>query len=237
MKSLKLDDHEYVVCVLYRSFMAYWSTLLPAMLLLLVPLFFVIPLILSGWKGMVVLGVAFCVSLFLLIRVVWKIFRNYLILTNQHLIDVECEGMFRKHITKFPLHEIGGLKKGSSGFLQRMVGFGDISFTRVASNTVFVIRNIPQLSRTYAVIADVHDECLKTLRNETRISHPHFKMGESPSESEDAPTEQKAELKTEHSARVLDTKMFLTLREFKKQRGREALDQILAQIQAPENQE
>ena len=84
----------------------------------------------------------------------WVYRRNFLVLTNQHLVRVEQKGLFAHTVSQLALARVQDVSGSVPGFLATVLGYGNLTVETAGAEDNFVFNNI------YAP-ADVASVCLK----------------------------------------------------------------------------
>jgi membrane protein YdbS with pleckstrin-like domain len=84
----------------------------------------------------------------------WVYCRNFLVLTNQHLVRVEQKGLFSHAVSQLALARVQDVAGAVPGFMATVLGYGNLTVETAGAEDNFVFTNI------YAP-ADVASVCLK----------------------------------------------------------------------------
>ncbi|HCW32317.1 MAG: hypothetical protein UT36_C0010G0071 [Candidatus Peregrinibacteria bacterium GW2011_GWF2_39_17] len=118
--------------VIYKSFVqiVFLGLLLPSLFYVLMPPLWILWAI---WAG---LG---CVKLFL-----WGAdwYYDALLITNQTLIDLQWDGIFKRSATRIEYHTIEGISYEVSGFWPTILNYGDISIERIGSGKIVGLKSV-----------------------------------------------------------------------------------------------
>lgn len=83
-------------------------------------------------------------GLFLFLFIFWvNYYLDVWIVTTQRLIDIEQKGLFSREIAEMRLSRIENVTVEVSGFIQTMLGFGDIK-VETAGISKFIIKDAPR---------------------------------------------------------------------------------------------
>ncbi len=106
----------------------------------------------SGLMIFDVIMVVFAIGLFY--AGFWVYRRNFLVLTNQHLVRVEQKGLFARTVSQLALARVQDVSGAVPGFLPTVLGYGNLTVETAGAEDNFVFTNI------YAPAA-VASACLK----------------------------------------------------------------------------
>lgn len=99
-----------------------------------------------------IIMVAFAIGLFY--SGFWVYRRNFLVLTNQHLVRVEQKGLFARTVSQLALARVQDVSGAVPGFLPTVLGYGNLTVETAGAEDNFVFTNI-------YTPADVASACLK----------------------------------------------------------------------------
>jgi uncharacterized membrane protein YdbT with pleckstrin-like domain len=110
----------------------------------------------AGMAG--VAGIALVLAFLLLYGGFWVYRRNFLVLTNQHLVRVEQKGLFARSVSQLSLSRVQDVSGAVSGFLPTVLGFGDITVETAGAEDNFVFTTVPRPSEMSAACLKAHEE-------------------------------------------------------------------------------
>jgi len=94
-----------------------------------------------GWLwlfgGLYLVGVT---SYFFLEWLLWYL--DFWILTDRRLIDIQLTALFRRRVAELPLVQVQDIAVDQSGFLQNVLGYGNVRVQSAAKEGFFVIRAV-----------------------------------------------------------------------------------------------
>jgi uncharacterized membrane protein YdbT with pleckstrin-like domain len=91
----------------------------------------------------------------------WVYKRNYLLLTNRHLIQVEQRGLFASQTDQVSLGRIQDVSGKRPGLLATLLGFGTVTIQSAGEQRQFVFRHVPYPQETADFILSEHEKFLK----------------------------------------------------------------------------
>lgn len=140
--SYHFEDGEDIIRVVRHSIFSYFLTLLVIGACIFVPLFFILPLFGLGAFGVSVFVIIIVLGLLLTLHVMWQVSRNYLLITNQHIIDVDKRRVGHSKLEKHALSKLKGIKSLQATFRERLFGYGDVAFKMDEVEGVLVLRKV-----------------------------------------------------------------------------------------------
>jgi uncharacterized membrane protein YdbT with pleckstrin-like domain len=88
----------------------------------------------------------------------WVYRRNFLVLTNQHLVRVEQRGLFAHSVSQLSLGRVQDVSGKVSGFLPTILGFGDIVVETAGAEDNFIFNTVGNPSEVSATCLKVHEQ-------------------------------------------------------------------------------
>lgn len=110
----------------------------------------------AGFAGFV--GIMIVLACLLLYGGFWVYRRNFLVLTNQHLVRVEQKGLFTRTVSQLSLSRVQDVSGTVSGFLPTILGFGDITVETAGAEDNFVFTTVPRPSEMSAACLKAHEQ-------------------------------------------------------------------------------
>lgn len=83
------------------------------------------------------------VIVLLTIGTIWIWRRNKVVLTNQHIVDVDQIGLFNRSVSTLRLEEIQDITASTNGLLQHLFGYGTIIIQTAGERENFVFDFVP----------------------------------------------------------------------------------------------
>ncbi|HLC89825.1 MAG: hypothetical protein A3J65_00850 [Candidatus Buchananbacteria bacterium RIFCSPHIGHO2_02_FULL_45_11b] len=169
-KNLILNDDEQFIQAVRQSKNQLFFALIPPLILILAPFFFLFPLFARGNLGAAIffasllLGLVWALRLF----IVW--YYRVFIITNQRLIDVDQQGVFTRIVSSEPLIKIQDVFYQIKGVWQTFARCGTVRITIAESKTAIEIRNIPQPQKIQQLILQLKADTLREKFDTTSLS-------------------------------------------------------------------
>ena len=157
---LQLKDGEEVRMVSKRHAMTAIPKLLLALFLIVIPFFFLFPLISSGPSGSVVFGVLIIVG----IITAWRTFimwdGDVFVVTTKRMIKVTQNGFFARTVTELSNEGIQDLSWMKNGFLGHVFNYGTIV---LQAKEKFFVEHIPHPRDLFALIQEMVEMAKKDM--------------------------------------------------------------------------
>jgi len=169
-KNLILNDDEGVIRIIRQSWLKLAFNLILPVLLIMLPFFFLYPLFSFGNKGILVFSLTLVVGILLLLRniIIWS-WRTFII-TNQRIIDIDQQGIFKKTVSDIPLAKIQDVYYQIKGIWQTLTRIGDINVILLDNKTKIEIKNIPKPHKTQQLILQLKADTFKEKLDSTNLS-------------------------------------------------------------------
>jgi uncharacterized membrane protein YdbT with pleckstrin-like domain len=87
----------------------------------------------------------------------WVYRRNFLVLTNQHLVRVEQRGLFAHSVSQLSLSRLQDVSGSVRGFTATILGFGNLTVETAGSEDNFVFYNIYAPAEVAAICLKAHE--------------------------------------------------------------------------------
>lgn len=117
---------------------------------------------------------------FFFVAIIWIWRRNIIIVTNQHLVDIDQTGLFHRVVSTQSLSRIQDVRSDIRGPLQTFLQYGTIVIQTAGENQNFSFDYIPHPHQVERYILDIHHQYTH--------SHPGSNDGVSAREKKDKPT-------------------------------------------------
>mgnify|MGYP000283042215 CR=1 FL=1 len=163
-QNLNYKDKQEIVYFLARSnFIIYWKYWLISGLLILTSAFFLYPLFLQGWWGIIldiflaILGIV----IFLKGYIIW--YFSYWKITNNKIIDVFQSGFFNQEKTEINYSDIENVYGQRKGLFQGLLQLGDVFIKIKNSKTKLKLPAKQNYSQLISLINERKEEYLNSL--------------------------------------------------------------------------
>lgn len=94
--------------------------------------------------------------------VIWVWRANKIILTNEHIIDIEQLGVFRRNISTLSLANIQDISISISGPIQTILGYGTVIIQTAGERENFNLNYVPNPYSVERVVAKLHKDYHQT---------------------------------------------------------------------------
>lgn len=164
---LNLEEGEYILGYLRRHWFLFvidaaWViafAVLPFVMALTVPFTLVPFATASGAPLGTFVGALWILLVLLRGFVVWtNYYLDVWVVTNRRLIDQEQVNMFRRKVSTLELEHIQDITIETDGFLQTMIGFGNLRVQTAGEFENFEIHNIKDPEQSKQIIVDAQNE-------------------------------------------------------------------------------
>jgi uncharacterized membrane protein YdbT with pleckstrin-like domain len=163
-KKFSPTEDEEIVLVIKESLSAHFSKIIIALVLLLLPFFFMFYLISQGPIGVSIFAGLIILSAIYMIREFYIWSNTVFIITTQRIIDVEQNGLLHRTVSEIAHAKIQDISYQSKGLMQMIGGTG----------TIQVRTSVPDLKLAMFNVPNVKLHC--SLINESVAEH-HQRMG------------------------------------------------------------
>lgn len=92
---------------------------------------------------------------------VWVYRRNYLLLTNKHLIQVEQHGLFTSQVDQVSLGRIQDVSGKRPGLAATLLGYGTVTIQSAGEQRQFVFDHVPNPQELADYILEAHEKFLE----------------------------------------------------------------------------
>jgi len=158
-----LDDNETVILRVNRHWIALAPSVVSAggLVVVVVALAYLLsrygyklPHAVSSAQSFGVLGGLSALAILMFTIGIWVYRRNFLILTNQHLILVEQRGLFTRTVSQLSLRRVQDVTGTTPGFLATILGYGNVTVETAGEEKNFIFTSV-------ANPTELADECLQ----------------------------------------------------------------------------
>ncbi len=114
-------------------------------------------------NGMVVAAIVALLLIAGLILIVgtWVYGRNYLLVTNQHLIQVEQRGLFGSQVDQVSLGRIQDVSGVREGFWPTVLGYGTVTVQSAGEQRQFIFSRVGEPQALADYILELHEQFLQ----------------------------------------------------------------------------
>jgi membrane protein YdbS with pleckstrin-like domain len=148
-KSRLLQGDEKVIAFFRRHELALLPTILEVFVLIFIPWHIVIRsrMFLSDNTATIVLLVWSLLVLLYGGRKVWLWLKNAYYVTDQRLILVRQDGVFKRSVTETPLVRISNVSFSTNGFLSTLLRYGDVTVQLAGAENNLILKGVANASR------------------------------------------------------------------------------------------
>ena len=104
------------------------------------------------------------VSYFFLEWLLWYL--DFWVLTDRRLIDVQLTALFRRRVAELPLIQVQDIAVDQSGFLQNVLGYGNVKVQTAAKEGFFIIRAVSRPQEVRSKILELAAQHQETSQKE-----------------------------------------------------------------------
>jgi uncharacterized membrane protein YdbT with pleckstrin-like domain len=155
---MQLKDEEQIRAMVRRHAITLIGPLLLAMLLIVIPFFFLFPLFSLGLAGIIVFGVMILVGAFLAFRTLFVWDNDVLIVTNFRVVDIDQRGLFSRHVSEANLNAVQDVSWKKQGFWQTLFRMGSVTVQTAGATATIQGDNLPRPEKIQNLINDVRQE-------------------------------------------------------------------------------
>lgn len=169
-KNLILNEDEQFIQAIRQSKNQLIFALIPPLILILAPFFFLFPLFARGNLGAAIFFASLSIGLVWALRlfIVW--YYRVFIITSQRVIDIDQRGVFSRIVSSEPLAKIQDVFYQIKGVWQTLTKCGTIRITIAESKTAIEIQNISQPQRVQQLILQLKADTLREKFDTTSLS-------------------------------------------------------------------
>lgn len=155
---VRLREGEEVVQIVRRFWWIYMASATLALVLIVTPFFFLVPLLRYGRWGMVVFTVVFLCGLIYGLRVyiIWH--WNSFVITNFRIIDIDRRGFFQKIISESPYDKIQNVSYDTKGVFGTIFSYGAVLVQNFSGTSSLQLRDVRNPKDIHHLIIQMMDE-------------------------------------------------------------------------------
>ena len=155
---IQLKDDENVKAMVRRHL----STLVPqlalAMVLIVLPFFFLFPLFSLGPVGVILFGVCVAAGLVVAARSMFLWDADVLILTDERAIDVDQKGILSRRVSEAPFTVVQDVSWKREGFWQTFFRMGTLTIQTAGATAPISADSIGRPEKVYELVNDLRHE-------------------------------------------------------------------------------
>lgn len=173
MNIIELGPHEYLIAIFRKHPFFLWISGIKYVALALIPLI-IAPFIGGGIGSMgMVLYFGFLIVLWVGFFIEWTDFMlDTWILTNERLVDVEQITLFSRRVSTLTLDRIQDITVEESGFLETLLGIGDVLIQTASEIEQFKVRGAKNPVQIKDMIQQAYREGREDILNEIAQLRP-----------------------------------------------------------------
>lgn len=99
--------------------------------------------------------------LFFFVAIIWIWRRNIIVITNQHLVDIDQTGLFHRVVSTLSLSRIQDVRSDIKGPLQTLLQYGTIVVQTAGESQNFSFDYIPHPHQVERYILDIHHQYMQ----------------------------------------------------------------------------
>lgn len=112
----------------------------------------------SAIESFGILGGLLALAALMLTVGIWVYRRNFMILTNQHLIRVEQRGLFTRSVSQLSLSRVQDVNGTTPGFLATIFGFGNVTVETAGEEENFVFLTVSNPTQLAKECLQAHEQ-------------------------------------------------------------------------------
>jgi hypothetical protein len=102
----------------------------------------------------------------------WINARNFLVLTNQHLVRVEQRGLFSRSVSQLSLSRVQDVSGNVPGFIATVLAYGDLTVETAGTEDNFVFSTIYAPAETASACLKAHEDYVVSSPEAAPVSPP-----------------------------------------------------------------
>ncbi len=151
-KMIDLNPEESVLKIAHHYFLTLFPNLLVCFLILIFDFFLMFYLFSLGLLGMIVFFTTMVIITFYVGRLLFLWNHNFVVITNQRIIDYERSGFFQKLTTEIGYNKIKSVSIGINRLSQKIFRFGDLNLGIVNQPMDFTLYNLKNPTEILSLI-------------------------------------------------------------------------------------
>ncbi len=156
-RRLGLRDDETLLSVVRRAPITLFFPVLLAILLVLAPLVFLVPLLRLGILGYILMGLSGVIGLVIGVRLLMDQRSSFLAVTDRRLILVRQHGPFDRHVTELPYSRIQRVSYRVHGLLPTIFRHGSLLIESAGNEEPLMIERVTHPARTQDLINELQN--------------------------------------------------------------------------------
>lgn len=165
-------EDEQTLAVVFK----YWPYLVPGIIAFL--------LLVGGGLALVAVGILkgilialsgtliFLLGFFFGLAILWIWKNNMMLITNQHIVDVDQYSLFSKSVSTLQLSQVQDVKATVVGFSQTILNYGVIEIQTAGEKENFYFDYIKNPYRVKTLIIEIHQKFLQDEKNSKHQNSP-----------------------------------------------------------------
>lgn len=141
-KILNLREDEEVIRIIRQYPLTLFWRILLAVLLFIVPFFFMYPLFSRGQWGILIFGAVIMIAFIYALRIFAAWYFNISVITNSRVIDMEQRGFFDKTVSGITYDKVQDISYRQKGLWQTIFKYGSAQLQLTNTNTKIRLNNI-----------------------------------------------------------------------------------------------
>jgi len=152
-KELKGDEE--LIRIIREYPLSYLSRFLFALLFLLAPFFFIIPLFRLEVIGFIGFAVFFVAGLIMTIRVLVMAYLNCFLVTSHRVIDLNQRGLFDRAVSEVEYPDIQDISYRVKGILGTLFDYGVVQVQTMGASVILELRFVRHPRQVQSLIMDI----------------------------------------------------------------------------------
>jgi len=173
-KNFTLNQNEIVVKVVRQSRLTLAFRLFIPAILILLAFFLIYPLFSLGNRGIGLFLLILIIGILFLVRGLAIWYRKKFIISNQRIIDIDQNGLFKKVVSEIPLAKIQDVSYKIKGLVQSLTRLGDVEIVVRDARFKIAIKNINQPQKIQQLITQLGQNTAKASDSLDQLSNPEL---------------------------------------------------------------
>lgn len=158
-------EDEQTLAVVFK----YWPYLVPGIIAFLLLVGGGLALVIFGILQNILIGISgvlvFLLGIFFGLAVLWIWKNNMMLITDQHIVDVDQYSLFSKSVSTLQLSRVQDVKATIVGFSQTILNYGVIEIQTAGEKENFYFDYIKNPYRVKTLIIEIHQDFLQNRKS------------------------------------------------------------------------
>ncbi|MDF1496538.1 MAG: PH domain-containing protein [Patescibacteria group bacterium] len=151
---IQLKEEENIEAIVRRHLASLIPSLFFAMIIIVLPFFFLFPLFSLGVIGVLIFGISIMIGILWAIRSLFLWNTDVLVVTNMRIVDVDQKGILSRKVSEAPYDVIQDVSWKREGIWQTIFRMGSVSIQTAGSSATIEAERVPQPGKLHEIIND-----------------------------------------------------------------------------------